>query len=139
YRDTNQPIADALKNVTINGGTFGPNTLDITNTEGPKAYFTDSEGETELTAGQEDIFHDCSSIRLTDDFLVTSVVLNGSELGQSGKEISLDPGSLKIGDGEAGKNELVVTDFEGVSNTYVFYIDNTAPEVIETSISPDNG
>ena len=139
YRDTNQPIADALKNVTINGGTFGPNTLDITNTEGPKAYFTDSEGETELTAGQEDIFHDCSSIRLTDDFLVTSVVLNGSDLGQSGKEITLDPGSLKIGDGEAGKNELVVTDFEGVSNTYVFYIDNTAPEVIETSISPDNG
>ena len=139
YRDTNQPIADALKNVTINGGTFGPNTLDITNTEGPKAYFTDSEGETELTAGQEDIFHDCSSIRLTDDFLVTSGVLNGSDLGQSGKEITLDPGSLKIGDGEAGKNELVVTDFEGVSNTYVFYIDNTAPEVIETSISPDNG
>lgn len=139
YRDTNQPIADALKNVTINGGTFGPNTLDITNTEGPKAYFTDSEGETELTAGQEDIFHDCSSIRLTDDFLVTSVVLNGSDLGQNGKEITLDPGSLKIGDGEAGKNELVVTDFEGVSNTYVFYIDNTAPEVIETSISPDNG
>ena len=137
---TNQSIAEALKNVTINGGTFGPNALDIKNTtpEGPKAYFTDSEEETELSADQQNIFNACSSIRLTDDFLVTSVVLNGSDLGQSGKEITLNPDSLKIGNGEDGKNELVVTDFEGVSNTYIFYIDNIAPEVIETSISPDN-
>ena len=137
---TNQTIEEALQNVTINGGTFGENALDIKNakTEGPKAYLTADGEEKELSTEGSNAFKACTSLRLTDDLLVTSVKLNDSDLGQSGKEVTISPASLKTGNGEDGKNTLVVTDFEGNSVTYIFYIDNVAPAVTSTSVSPEN-
>ncbi len=131
--------------MTINGGTFGDNALDPKNAqlEGPKAYITVDGKETELSTNGTNAFKACTSIKLTDDILVNSVKLNGTNLTieTTGKEVSITPDSeiLKTGNGDNGKNTLEVTDFEGVTNTYIFYIDNVAPEVTSTSVSPGNG
>ena len=138
---TNKTLQEALKNVEINGGTFGENTLDVKNQtpEGAKAYITSDGKETELSTAHTNIFRSCSSVRLTDDFLVNSVKLNGEILNGNKKEVTIVPDKLNAGNGDEGKNTLTVTDFEGVESTYTFYIDNVAPAVTATSVSPGNG
>lgn len=47
---------------------------------------------------------------------------------------------LKEGNGEDGKNTLIVYDKAGNSTTYTFYVDQTKPELVgEFVITPDNG
>ncbi len=49
-------------------------------------------------------------------------------------------GYLHVGNGEEGKNELIVSDVAGNSTTYVFYADQTAPVLSQESfqLTPDN-